>query len=287
MKEFIKYTGKSILRKLIIFGIVLAVIAAPIAGCSIYNRIKNAPSGIDAEMYKKYKSYKSYEYHLKCFDKEDYITEQIQTKYENYRGAKFTGKVSFQKISGVDDDQFVYAYWETTKGRRGIFGDRYVNYEMIMQNPDNYVDVIKDWTITKIEIIGYGNAKEWDYKEDESDKKIISSTTDEEVLSDLKKCILNEKDEEEFKKFYTYSGNYYPDGYRAYIRVHFAESDNIVWETELDRYLSDEKNSSLIYVDTGRNSRSYWYNVTSFSLIYKYPNLKNWIDNAFEHLDSN
>ena len=285
MKEFIKYTGKSILKKLIIFGIVLAVIAAPIAGCSIYNRIKNAPSGIDAKMYKQYKSYKRYDYHLKCFDKEDYITEQIQTKYEDYRGVKYKGKVSLQKISGVDENQFVYAYWERTiKPGNSV---KYFNYETVMQNPDNYIDVIKDWTITKIEIIGYGNAKESDYKEDESDKKIISSTTDEEVLSDLKKCILNEKDEEEFKKFYTYSGDYYSDGYRAYIRVHFAESDNIVWETEFDRYLSDETNSSLIYVDTGRNSRSYWNNSTSFSLIYKYPNLKNWIDNAFEHLDSN
>ena len=285
MKEFIKYTGKSILKKLIIFGIVLAVIVTPIAGCSIYNHIKNAPSGIDAKMYKQYKSYKRYDYHLKCFDKEDYITEQIQAKYVDYRGQKYKGNVSLQKISGVDDDQFVYAYWErTTQSDNSL---KYSDYEMVMQNPDNYIDVIKDWTITKIEIIRYGNAEELDYHEDESDKNIISSTTDDEVLSDLKKCILNEKDEEEFREFYTYSGDYYSDDFlRTYIRVHFAESDNIVWETEFNRYLSDKKDSSLIYVDTGRNSYGYSYNITRFSLIYKYSNLKNWIEESFVGLDS-
>lgn len=281
MKEFIKYTGKSTLKKLIIFGIILAVIAASIAGCSLYYHIKNMPSRKDAKMYKKYEPYRRYDYHLKCYSKEDYITDQLQTSYEDSEGKKFRGKVRFQQISDVDENQFVYAYWERPVPL-GSF-----DYETIMQNPDNYVDVLKDWTITKIEFFCY---EDWQYEPTgtyTNNINVITSTTDEKIISDLRNCMLNEKTEDELKNYQTYSGEYHSDKkIYSYVRVYFAESDNIIWETEIFRYVSEVKESSLIYIDLGKDSHGYWESNVNQSLIYNYPELQNWIEESFASLDA-
>ena len=281
MKECFKNIGKSMLKKLIIFGIILAIIVATIAGCSICNRIKNAPSKKDGEMYKQYEPYRRYDYHLKCYRKEDYITEQLQTSYEDSEGKKFRGKVRFQKISDVDENQFIYAYWERPVPL-GSF-----DYETVMQNPDNYVDVLKDWTITKIEFFCY---EDWQGEPSGTythDIDVIMSTTDKKIISDLKNCIINDKTEDELKSYQSYSGEYHSDKkVCSYIRVHFAESENIIWETEIFRYISKVEESSLIYIDSGKDSHGYWDSNVTQSLIYNYPELKNWVKEGFKILDS-
>ena len=280
MKEFLKDIGKSILKKLIIFGIVLAVIAASIAGCSLYDHIKNMPSRKDAKMYKKYEPYRHYDYHLKCCSKEDYITEPLHTSYEVSDGKKLRGIVKFQQISDVDENQFVYAYWE----RPIPLGS--IGYEKIMQNPDNYIDVFKDWTITKIEFICYESWQGEPTGTYTNDMVVIMSTTDKKIISDLKNCIINDKTEDELKDYKSYDEKYYSDKYiNSYIRVYFAESDNIVWETEIFRYLSEEKESSLIYIDSGKAVDRYWNANVTQSLIYNYPELQNWIEESFASLD--
>lgn len=288
MKEYFKNIGKSILKKLIIFGIILAIIAATIAGCSIYEHIKNMPSKKDVEMYDKYSSYQRYDYHLKCFSKEDHITDRFDIKYvDDGDGSEYHGvKVRFQKISGVNDEQFVYSYWE----RPVILGA--FNEETLLQNPDNYVDVLKDWTVSKIEFIYYDNRHYYPDKgivieqKTEETVKIFLSTDDDKIISDLKSCILNDKTEDELKKYNEYDGNYLQDRFSTHIRIHFKESDNIIWETEVYRYSSIEKEDSLIYIDVGRETTGFVDNRYVESQIFKYPELQNWIEESFASLDS-
>ena len=276
MKEFLKDIGKSILKKLIIFGIVLAIIAASIAGCSLYHHIKKMPSRKDAKMYDKCSSYQRYDYHLKCFDKDDYITDWFDIKYgDNGYGYEYSQvEVRFQQISGVNENEFVYSYWQ----RWAIFG--MLCEETILQNPENYIDVLNDWTISQIEFVCPKN------ENGEIIYKVYSSTNNDKVISDFKNCILGDKTADELKPFSEYEGNYKQDFSNKYIRIHFKESENIIWETEVYRYSSAEKKKDLIYIDVGRETIGFVNNSYVKSQIFKYLELQDWIEESFAKLDA-
>ena len=242
--------------------------------------LKNAADEYSVENYQ-YTKYKCYDYHLKCYSKDDYISEPIEATYFDHYHKSFKGNASFQQISDVHKSQFIYAYWENPKSTPKL------KYEKIMQNPNNYVDVFKDWTITKIEFFCYEDLKGKQSGTCTNAIDVIMSTTDEKVISDLRNCILNDKTTDELKNHLSYTGEYYSDNkIYSYIRVHFAESDNIIWETEIFRYISESEESSLIYIDSGREAKGYGEGYVIQSLIHNYPELKNWMNEGFKIIDS-
>ena len=94
----------------------------------------------------KYCNYKCYDYHLACLN-ESYPFA-YEERYYNDDFADYKYKIVFRKPLNTSDEQFICAHvkWIVMlePGWKNV----------IMQNPDNYIDVLNDWTIKQIIIYG-------------------------------------------------------------------------------------------------------------------------------------
>ena len=228
---------------------------------------------LDAE---KYRSYVCYDYHLTCFDVSG-KSNTIDYVYKFYDSEAISERVSFQKIDGESDDQFVYATAHAIAF--GPLG------RLVMQNPDNYIDVWNDWTIEKIELFYIDYSQE--IKESETAKipsAIAASTQSANVIAEIKEIVLSETSNEKFElpEGYINARQQSDSPYVFYIRVHFNESDNIIWDTKLYVYYSEELEDRIIVFDKGRKIEGFVSRYTEDISIDKSTALFSWLNEAIE-----
>lgn len=237
---------------------------------------KNQSQSIDAE---KYTSYVCYDYHLACLDAEsDGATAEVTCSEDD--GTGHTSKVRFRQIIGASDDQFISA----TVLPGLLLG---ASEHVVMQNPDNYVDVLADWTIKTIELyyVDYKHPIEQDELAT-IPSRVLASTSDMTCASELKECILADHDTEALPDGYTVEHRNDETYYVFYIRIHFNESENIVWDSELISFLSKEGQDRIIQVDMGRKPNDLATPSSKNTSIGDYAHLYAWISDAIDSISS-
>jgi hypothetical protein len=221
----------------------------------------------------KYASYVCYDYQLACLSVDTKKSKEttVTYTYEYVENNVTDGSVLviYQKIPDVSDDQFISGHVRTAP----ILD---VGSYAVLQNPDNYVDVMQDWTIRKIELY-YVRVKQQNQSAIVPDK-VIASTSDAECLSACKEFVLNGEDTE--TNLDGYVSEYDTSRWQFYMRVYFNESKNIVWEAQIRSYFSDELQDRLIYVDKGRHPYAFSTRNDNFVSLVDYPQLYSWISDA-------
>ena len=163
-----------------------------------------------------------------------------------------TYNCSYQEVVGASDEEFVFAYIYQT----GFFPT--VNDYYVLQSPNSDVDVLRDWTIAKIDLCyintnGASNKTEKDMKVNSlaaiSDASILQEVSD--VLQKNKYETSNNEFEsitqEIPKDIFSLNG---VDGMECYLRVHFKELESLVYDIPIEIYSSETSASEyVIYLD--------------------------------------
>lgn len=189
-----------------------------------------------------------------------------------------------KKIAGESEEQFIYAVMTMTL----LFNP---SHKVVMQNPDHYIDVRKDWSIEKIQLyfIGGDDPPEQD-KSANIPRRILSTTSEADCLSDIKKLMNDTVDPEALN---------IPEGYRRtvnnkygsccsyYIRVHFNESENIILDLEVELFYSPQDNARIIYVDVGKEPSDIATPAYKSINIMAYTSLADWIQESVSKVRPN
>ncbi len=226
-----------------------------------------------------YGSYICYDYHLVALKTDlEENWGHVNFQYWDYRiddVAQGKCLAYFKDIIDEDESQFLSV-------RR-----RDMNF--VFQNPYNYVDPWKDWTVEKIEI-GYVGDRRSD-KHDGTPSvvmgEVIFSTADTNCISNLKTFVLATGEPDGFKA---------PEGYKREfslverksfcIRVFFEESENIAWVSYVNSYYSEESGDRIIVIDKGKTKYdSYGVRIEeTYVNISEYENLYNWLSESIERV---
>lgn len=207
----------------------------------------------------KYEDYEVYDYHLTALNTNPNVSKG--TKFEK-DGDVFS--IRYRKITNQLDNRFVLAIKEG-----GFFKD---SIYLIMQNPDNYVDVLQDWTIRKIEI----------YEEDGSPSQldVLATTYDASVFTELLDFIMEIDQKEEYIPQEGFNAEYLNTN-PLYVRVYFKECKDIAWESTITTYYSKQINARDILIDNGTELDGFT-KIENYVLIDDYPLLYEWISTAID-----
>lgn len=221
----------------------------------------------------KYSEYVCYDYHLACLDAQE---QKANTTIE-FDDLKYT--IWYRKPVGDSDEQFICA---SVRQQHPLASTAFV----IMQNPNNHIDVFEDWTIKSIELysIDLKNYKPlWD--EDEPARtpaSIISTNTDTVVFGELVNFITNDEYSGKHIMNEDFEREIPNDDYVLYIRVHFNESDNIVWDSTVSSYVSHQTVEREITIDKGRIPEGIADRNSLDVSIETCPQLFEWISTSIE-----
>ena len=245
---------------------------------------------IDAE---KYTSYVCYDYHLICYELEkesdvasiSYINERPWLEEQE----ELSDVILFRKIVNEPDEQFVY-------GHKVVIMPGYFPTQLIFQNPLNYIDVLKDWTVDKVELYyaDSDSAEVEDYKKLKLDKpitkdrelRLLSTTEDGAIFEQLKDFITNDETKQLDLEQATSNGyvweKFGKQSADIYLRICFNESENIVWETSVESLLSEELKDRMIIIDKGRTVIDICTEQPVRASINDYEQLYAWISEAMD-----
>ena len=221
-------------------------LAIIISGCIFIIRAFT-PSVKNAE---KYEKYKIYDYHLVCDDVKSGYSSAVDRDDIDTAGIK-----RYRKFKSVSSKQFICL-------EKSMLLDTSPE-KIVLQNPDNYVDVFNEWTVERIDFI---------------DKKgnVIGTLTDQSVIENFKEFINSEKTSQELTEPWSYHD---VKNYR--VRIYYEESENMQWETAIQHYTS-YRYGDYFYVqqinpETGDDS---------YASISNYPEIYNWLSSCFTSLDA-
>ncbi len=186
-----------------------------------------------------YKDYICYDTNLTCMS--------VKSKGDNGKisrdknGNDIGHRVVFRKIKGVDDDRFVQA---------ATYGLLEPTRRYILQNPNDYVDVWKEWTVDSVEFYYLRHKNPSKQKYVVKPDKIVDETTNEQCIRELRDMVLNNAASNRIDERITAEPilGELSDTYNFYIRVKFKESDNIVWDAYCRSYYSEEDNKRSIKI---------------------------------------
>ncbi len=227
----------------------------------------------------KYSEYKCYDYHLACLDAYE---QKAGTLIEEEGGPWF--RIWFRKPVGVSDDQFVC----TSLSMRHPLASPHL---YIMQPSENHIDVFKDWTVKKIEIYYQDiNKSKKLFQEDEPARtptKVIDTSFDSVVFKEFVDFVTIDTDDSEkfdpqeniFREKYNENTTY-----KLYIRVHFNESENIVWDSDIQSYIPSQSGQRYIKIDKGRSVIGLTSENAHRVSIDDFPNLSSWISKVIDEL---
>ena len=250
-------------------ALVFVLIALVLTGCSNKETIKGSD----------YSRYKCYDTHLFCLDAQDkigYYSKKLDREWYSFK---------FRKPVGVSDEQFICARVEHRFSQVDI---------VVMQNPQNYVDVLQDWTIKEIEIyyisLDYNRIEGASKKiEDEEEPartpmRIIASTTESLIFEEFKDFVLcpDTVDGVTIRPTWGYNDKGFEseihESVKVYIRVHFNEAENIVWDSEIRCVIDEENKNRYIRIDKGRSTMGYSMSLEAYVDINEWSNLYQWIE---------
>ncbi len=231
----------------------------------------------------KYCNYKFYDHHLQCLN----ATPRIATEIRIYNNREYW--LYYKKPKNTSDDQFICA----CISQRSYLPLR---ENVIMQNPDNYIDVLNDWTIKQIIIYDIDVndlesrqgrrvrkstwASMWAIDETtaRNPTDILATTTDLNVINDFL-CLfttdyLQENSYSNYENIKTRSATY------SYVRVYFEESDDIVRDSEMRLYYGNNSLDRYITIDTGRSVRRIADPISNDTVINNLPYLFEFVSSA-------
>lgn len=250
-------------------AILLTLVALLLTGC----RHRNA---FDPQ---KYEGYICYDRHLACLD----AYEKYAIANTEYGNTFYT--LTFRKPVGVSDEQFICVKFQVPFMLN--FPDL-----AIMQNPDDYIDVFRDWTVKQIDINVFSlhyPTPIWEEEEPARTPKIVLSTsTDKAVIDEFVEFVTN-SDYYERPNYSQMKEEKYneDDTYYLGIRVHFNESENIVWDTDLRTHIMNESGLRNIIIDKGRETQLDPPSFTTYSCftsISGLSNLEQWISESVDSI---
>ena len=178
--------------------------------------LASLPTGCQQEAFdtEKYESYVLYDCHLECLDWETEANASVVYANRTYN-------VTFCKVKGEPEDQFIYANIAdlTPFSPSGWF---------VLQNPENYVDIWSEWTVKEIQIC--------------TSDTILATTTSQLCAQDL--SLLNRTEPVKL-----------PDTPSKYlttlsIRVIFEESESIIWVSHVEYRQNTETGEMMVCVAT-------------------------------------
>ena len=250
MKETFDVVCSNFKKKLKKWLVIISILIIVIIILAVKMAVDSAPSIKNPN---KYANYKRYDYHLEC------IAIGNSTKIVDRDD--FDGVVRYAKIYSVSEDQFVCL-------RQSSFLVRDPNL-IVLQNPDNYVDVFNEWTVKKMELT-------------DTNGNVINTLTEQDIIDNFKEFINSEKTSQERIEPWSYFGDNKVDVSHYNIRIYYEESENIYWEIEVSHYTSNGY-GEYIYarqvIDPATGDDSY-------ASIANYPEIYNWLSECFENIDA-
>ena len=248
--------------------------------CALSSCSKPEESLSDPE---KYTSYICYDYHLKCLEPEGKAVKTEFSYRDDFTDIECTERAWIQKIANESDDMFIYARVLPSL----LLG---TSHKVVMQNPNNYVNVWTDWSVDKIEL--YYISLHKPITQDKSANiptAVIATTAKGERILDIKNLVNNAPNE--WEKYNIPKGyvreNVDENGreHVYYLRVHFKESENIVWESQVESFYSSTDNNRIIYIDAGKEPNGVASNNIRDMNLSNYPSLYSWISKAIDTLN--
>lgn len=225
----------------------------------------------------KYREYICYDYHLVCLN----AYEQKAQSNVFYNDLEYV--VQYRKPVGISDEQFICVWVKQTHPLA-------LPELVLMQPAEKHIDVFSDWTIKKIEIYYVDLKKSIPiYEEDEPARTpagILSTSNDPVILSEFVEFVTNASYSDKFvvQKNISREKLNEDDTYKLYIRVHFNEAENIVWDSTIHCYITAQTTERYIVIDKGRNpSELSSSNPISVS-IDDFPALSTWITTTINQL---
>ena len=204
---------------------------------------------------------------------------------DDFTGSVYTERAWIKKIADESDDMFIYAKVLPSLP----LGP---SNNVVMQNPNNYVNVWTDWSVDKIELY-YINGREQIEQQSKSayvPTAVIATTSENECILNIKKLVDNASDE--WEKLNIPEGYVWENGdengvlwYSYYIRVHFKESENIVWDALVESYYSSTDSDRIIYIDAGKEPDGVASRKIRYVNINHYTSLYSWISEAIDTLN--
>lgn len=198
----------------------------------------------------KYKNYQRYDYHLVC--------DEVKRGYSrtvNRDDIDTVGIKRYRKFKSVSSNQFICL-------EKSMLLDNSPE-KIVLQNPDNYIDVFNEWTVKKIELI-------------DNKGNVINTLTEQDVIENFKEFINSEKTPQELIEPWSYINvkNYQ-------VKIYYEESEYMQWEAALQHYTS-YRYGDYFYVqqidsETGESSEA---------SIENYPEIYNWLSECFANINS-
>lgn len=267
---------------LLTITVVCAILCGVLSGCGKAESIDPA----------KYDSYICYDYHLRCrkVEKEyadstrTFLPEGYKLLPESYQKEE-TVKIRYFRIQKESDEKFIFLWpLSATGSRSGGFECS----RAVFQNPDQYVDVCREWTVKKVELY-YLDSRHFIHQKEpcNTPNGIIETTKNADALREIKDALTcedryrNERHRFDGPKGFKDEGlDDHGAGRLYYLRVSFNESDNIVWESEvLCLCPSDPADTSdwQLYLDVGAAPEDILSNNEFYVPIEKGQHLYDWI----------
>lgn len=186
----------------------------------------------------------------------------------------------YKKIRGEDKDTFIGAWRQPDMLFSG-------GTNVILVSPNTALDVFKDWTVKEIELFlvdSYTNSKDSpfiDYEPSDIQRVTIANTDNEDIIDEF--IMLMEEEPESAKISDDYLDekplpqNNVKRPLYCGIRIHFDDSDGIVWEARLricnsdgvrrifiERLLLDPCGEKVVFNEIGNHSELFKYLVKEF-----------------------
>ena len=171
----------------------------------------------------KYEDYRIYDHNL-TYKKVDRVATAVHMEHENDSLLSGTTEIYYRRIKGVGSKDFIVQYTNKTEFLAESNPSLHV-----MQNPENYISVIDNWTIDKMQL-SYFSINDPNYEE-------FPLKNLNYILGDL-----DDHTEEFYKLRAAKEGRQYLHfkGHHSwlaqndlYLRLTFEEEENILWEAPL------------------------------------------------------
>lgn len=240
------------MKKILCIVLSVLMVILPLSACG---------KGTDMDP-EKYSNYVCYDSLLTCIGD---ISETVEIKRNTGRTYRFT----YRKIPDVSDDQFIFTTMYPVSAFNLLGTPEFKDISYVFQNPDNYIDVLEEWTIKEIQIYYRDHAQRLKDEEENScyprTTGILATTNDETCIQELLSFITIEEDicygdellkREDFQvTYYDWDGNSEVST-ELYIRIIFNESEYIVWNTMVHG-ISNQYNQDELYFQINRD-RTVW-----------------------------
>lgn len=141
---------------------------------------------------------------------------------------------------------------ETSWSTNGIMGS---TYYCVLQNPENKVDVLREWKICEIQLCHLESGHESGYDTTTVPVYSVIKASNDSTLIQQFRNLTSSESADVYENFNT-------DGYErvqnAYLRIVFEESENLVWTSVCEIYRSEfDDNQYVVTLNLGTETEDF------------------------------